>query len=340
MKLITFSVILLSFSILAKSQQYLVFEKQNGINSKFVINGLSVSQNDIELKNADTTLTIYNWYYKGEKTKLINQLAKRFSEIRKNEELKNDIIFTAVPIIKQGEKLIKQKITKREFDELNKVSDTTLLKNSIADLYLHLTTRNYDMPSLKTLEYGLIIKDGNDYFKVLQNVLFVKQIAVAGYWYYPNQFRDAVLSIHPWFVKTYKMADFDQFKKDVDNMPTRIKDEIKGRIYCANVDKNSSFEKYIFSFWEYPYDDVQSIYQHPKKLKQYHPGLGSFDFIQNIGVLNCTMDYYLKNKVLYNQKSNLKIEMINGLPFKKFVAEYNEKFPLTNDEVGSHIMIF
>lgn len=311
-------------------ESYLIFEKHIGINKEIISPNLFVSQNDIQLKKKDTTMQIFNFLYTTDRLKFkwgdINSSLKKFDDYKATL---SNILITAVPLIKPGEKLILKKLNRKELALLKITTHKNLLEKSLPDLYVHFTEHSNNMPSLKTLDLGLIIKDGDNYFKVQQKVLTTKYILYYTQAYFPNQFKDGSLIIpndyslvsNKPFLKTYQLTDIQKMLNELKG--TLIINEIYDKIYLSSVIEMPNLKEYIFNFWEFPNGDVESIFLNPVKLKQYHPGLGSFSFLNKIGVINCSLDFYLYNKVLFNQKETFEIITINSLILEKFKENYN-----------------
>lgn len=344
--------LILSFKLSTKAQEYIVFEKQKGINSKLILPELSLSQNDIVLKSVDTNVYIFNFLYKGtDKLKWgnINPILQKYDD--PNKPFIDNILITAVPIVKPGEKIILKKITKEDFSKVKQVTNEELLIRSLPDLYIHLTKTGANqprfytkMPTLKTLEYRLIIKDENVYYEIQQKVLVTKfNLGYLGA-YFPNQFKDGFLNYLENYsplnsrrlLKTYRYQELQDKIKEMRETP--LKNLIYDRIYLSSIDTMPSLKKYVFNYWEYPNGDgdIETIYLKPAKLAQYHPSLGSFSFLPRIGIINCTLDYYLKNKVLFDQKINFQIMSINSLSFETFKKNYNDSLPKPNGPVAGY----
>lgn len=202
-----------------------------------------------------------------------------------------------------------------------------MLKKSILPLYTHVTSRAFTMPALKTIEYNLIIKEGKEYFKVEQPVLVVYNLIGNDLWYFPNQFKDGLLNVSYRYTKRYHLSDFTKIRNETKN--DFIWKELHDRTYIADVSNQNDFKFPIFEYWEFPNGDSKSIILNPKELKQYHSGLGSFSLLPHVGIVNCTLDYYLKGRILFNQKSNFKITSINTLTPERFGELYRSRLPKT-----------
>ncbi|WP_316792835.1 hypothetical protein [Pedobacter frigoris] len=273
------------------------------------------------MKSGDTTLHLFNYYFTSHPKDLTPLNVKELSKsIQGLKYVYNDILVTAVPIIKPGDTLKYTQIDPQKISSLTIIDKLALLKQAIAPIYAHATTRNFEMPALKTLEYNLIIKQGKQYFKISQPVLVVYNLICNNMIYFPNQFKDGILTASDKYSKGYNMGDFKEIADETKN--AFIWKELENRTYLSETVRNNPFNLKIFSYWEFLNADVESIKLNPAVLKQYHPGLGSFDLLPKVGIVNCTMDYYLTGKILFNQKSRFKIMTVNGKTPQSFGKLY------------------
>jgi len=309
------------------NQEFIVFERKTGLNSKQVHSNLFLSQTDVVLKSGDTTVRIFNYYYSSEKEWIGPLNVKSLYENTQHlKSLANDVLITAVPLINPGDTLLRTKITEKELLSLNVVSPDQMLKNALPLLYTHATSRDFSMPALKTIQYKLIIKEGNQYYKITQPILVVYNLICNDLWYFPNEFKDGILTVSDRYIKKYNISDFERMRNETGNNGFLWK-KLYDRTYISNVSDDNDFNARVFSYWEFPNGDVQSISLKPKVLRQYHPGLGSFSLLPKIGIVNCTLDYYLKNQILFNQRSSFQIISVNSRIPKEFGALLKRALP-------------
>ncbi len=323
-----------SFGISSIAQEYILFEKHNGLNSKEISAGLILSQNNIELKVGDTILAIYNWYYTPQNAAVWKDIGRK--PVVLLDEVMNKTLITAVPIIKPGEQLQLKKLSESEFNQLNIINNNQLFERSVIDLNKHFYPRKYTMPPLKTLQYQLIIKDGTNYYLVVQPTLVSQFILGASLWYFPNEFINGVLNTNP-AVKMYQFKDIEMIEKELMSKKDRtlLFPKITNKIYVSSVDEKSGFKRPVFSYWEYHDGGVESTLFNIPKLHEANLGLGSFSFLQDIGIINCTLDAYLKKKILYNQKQTFNIISINGQSLEQFKETYKNSLPKPSNIIFS-----
>lgn len=319
-------ILLIFWSTICCSQKNILFQKHHGLNTTKISSKISLSQNQVVLKSADTTLHIFNFYFSSDSLTVSNLNYKELVANHKEQAyLPNDVVITAVPIILKGDTLRYKKLNKTDIGASEVVSNQELLKIYFDKLYVHATSREFSMPSLKTLAYNLIIQDGDEYFMVAQPVLLVSHFVSADLWYFPNEFKSGVLNASHRFSKTYRMDDFERM--NAESPYAFVWRQLFDRIYISEVENENLFGLRMFHYWELLNGDTESIYSETKDLKQYHPGLGSFSFIPKIGIVNCTLDYYLKGKILFDQQCELEAVSINGLTPNSFGKAFISKQP-------------
>jgi hypothetical protein len=329
-------VLLFGFKLSSTAQEYILFEKHKGINSKEVSAGLMLAQNNIELKVGDTSLTIFNFYYTPQYTTVFDNLGKKIPALL--DEVKNKILVSAVPLIKPGEQLQLKKLSESEFNQLNIINNNQLFERSVIDLNKHFYPRKYSMPALKTLQYQLIIKEGANFYLVIQPTLVSQFILGASLWFFPNEFINGVLNTNP-AVKMYQFKDIEVIEKELMSNKDRtiLFPKITNKIYVSGIDEKSGFKRPVFSYWEYHDGGVESTLFNIPKLHEANLGLGSFSFLQDIGIINCTLDAYLKRKILYNQKQTFNIISINGQSLEQFKETYKNSLPKSSGLIfGGH----
>ncbi|MXV49948.1 hypothetical protein GS399_03115 [Pedobacter sp. HMF7647] len=314
----------------ASGQSYMIFEVNKGINLKKISERVSVSENVIELQAADTTLSIFNFYFTTNNFKKTGfdkeGLTKSKSGI---DYLQNDVLVSIVPLIKPGETLRIKNLTYKELQKLKAIKPEELLTMAIARLTKSIDDRNYSRPSLKTLEFNLIIKDGNAYHLIEQIPLTTFFVTCSEPWYFPNQFKDGVLNIaEANYLKAYSFSDL---KKIINQTYAGyIANELKGRIYLEKIDilKDISSAP-VYHYWEYPGAGPWQFSIKNRTISSSHPGLGSFLFLEKIGVVNCTLDFYLNENWKKNfgeccqDSIHFKIKSVNNIELSSFKNLYN-----------------
>lgn len=311
-KLILLLILLLNSSLYSYSQEFVLFSRHQGIPWKKITPQIILSENEVTVGAKDTTVSIFNLYYTSDSTRLYHLQSKDL-KLQKNglKALSNDILITLVPLVSPGESLRLKKITNNEFKKLNVVSHTQLLSKALPKLYAHATQDLYTMPSLKSREYHLVIQENGNHYLVEQPVISVIHLICADNWYFPNQFKEGIISVAQSHMKAYTIGDIRNIQTESNNnLETRK--QVYNRIYFSGMDKTSVPGLSVYNYWEMLNDDAWSIKVIKGDIKQYHPGLGSFSFLPKIGIVNCTLDYYLKGEIRYNQRNNFKIQSVNG----------------------------
>lgn len=302
---------------MVNAQSYIVFERQIGINNHEFKPGLQLSQNEVTLKTIDTNLRIFNWYFSPTP-------AFKWSNLSTNvpithDSITNQVLITAVPLITPRENLALRKLSLEEYGALTIISKEKLLEHTLKDFYFHFNQKRHLLPPLQTFEYGLIIKDKQDYYIVMQKVLVSRFIIRGDQWYFPNEFKSGVLNANTQ-IKTYQLKDILAIEKEMRSK--KMREKIYNRIFVSAIDRSPEFNDYIFHFWEYRSDDVVSSLLDIPKLQEFNLGLGSFEFLPNVGIINCTLDAYIKRKISFNVPSYFKIRSINAVKLSDFQNRY------------------
>lgn len=330
MKKVFYLVVLILFSSISQAQQTIVFEKQLGIQKKRVLPNLWLFQNDINLVAQDTTLSIFNLYYSPDSTTTYGLNLPALLESKTDvKKLMNDILITAIPLVKPGEKLSFTKLSTTEIKNLNIADHTKLLSQAIPVLYSNITSRNYSLPSIKTMQYDLVIKVKNEYLKVNQPVVVLYYIIYPENAYFPNQFKDGVLNVGRLsFAKEYAYKDFEKIASEVKQ--SYIWNELTGRVYIAKIDTSYSLNP-IYHYWEFLGRGPRMFSIKNRTIGRGQPVLGNFQFLEKVGIINCTLDFFLKSKwaqnmgeCCWNEPASFKIISINSLDPKVFRERYKK----------------
>ncbi len=308
--------------ISANSQEYIVFEEQTGVNNRDLLKGLTLSNNNVELVAEGTSINLYNWLFSPQAGFSWETLSPSFSTLSK--KLLNNLVIVAVPL--QTNQKSYRELSQKVLDSFNIITTDTLLARSLLDLNKHMLGRTAQMPALKTIAYGLIIKKNNIYYLVDGPILITQFITTYEPSYFPNDFRNGSLAINP-ENNIYDFETIDQIRRELreKNFPQKWLEKIVNRIYLAKVDKSTAFKTAVFSFWEYPNDDVESSLLNLKKLHEFNLGLGSFQYVDGVGIINATLDTFLKRKILFQQEPYFSIKRINNLSLANFLSDFNKK---------------
>ncbi|RZK13700.1 MAG: hypothetical protein EOO43_17505 [Flavobacterium sp.] len=314
--------IILSFALTAKGQDNILFEREVGVNPKSIYSGLISLQTEIQLHANDTARHIFNLYFKSNGQFKWRNHIKGLSPENNFYDKYNEIIITAVPIIPPGQNLKLIEINAGDLLKSSLISNVELLKRAGAAFFADLNRRQYSMPPLNSLSYGLIIKENGKYFKVNMPVMVSFNYVSEDFQYYPLQYNSGSLSARGLGTKTFRRSDFDGYLKAASGYGTDIRFNVAYRTYPSKVIADNEFSDLIYLYWEFqPYTEVQVPKDRPQEL----PGLGSFYFLRNVGVINCTMDHFFHKKIKVDQTPTLIIDRINYVDLKAFQKEHRSK---------------
>ncbi|WP_199118586.1 hypothetical protein [Pedobacter sp. ASV28] len=324
MKTLSIFIISLAISISVYSQEYIVFEEQKGANSRELLQGLKLSLNSVELDSGDTSITLYNWFFSPQVGFNWKSLSPSLSIL--SQKLLNNLVIVAAPIGQTERRKSFRKLSAQELEKLEVITIDTLLGRSLLDLNKHTLPRTVYMPPLKTIQYGLIVKRGQDFYLIQSPILITYFVVSYEPVYFPNEFRNGTLAINP-NNATYDFKTIDNIEKEFrkKELPHKWLEKIVDRVYLSNIDLMVPLNKSIFSFWEYPNEDVMSSLLNLKNLHEFNMGLGSFQYIDGIGIVNATLDTFLKHKILFQQKPYFKIKNINGMELDKFILQMQKR---------------
>lgn len=307
--------LIISFSVCA--QEYIVFEEQKGAHNSKPLQGLNMSLNHVELAAGDTCLSLYNWYLSPKAGFNWKLLSPQLSIL--SQKLLNNLVIVAVPLTNTKENY--KKLSYKQLQQLKIISNDTLIKRLLVDLNKHMQPRTALMPALKTLKYGLIVKRGKVHYLVQNPVLVTQFIVSHERTYFPNEYRNGTLAINP-NNATYSFETIDKLDKELrkKELPRKWLEKIVNRIYLSKIDVHHQFNRPVFSFWEYPNDDVVSSLFPLKELHEFNLGLGSFQYVDGIGIINATLDTFLKHQISFQQTPYFNIKQINGLNLADYIS--------------------
>lgn len=311
----------LSLNLPTYSQKAILFDRTKGYSNTLILPGIFLSQNEAEVKRGDTTINIFNFYFSSD---TLNTHPLNADKVYKNDQLTtlyNDIVISAIPIVTPGTKLKLKQISEETYKNMKVMSKEGMLRFVLPSLRTHATTRQHQMPSLKYSDFSLIIKHNGVYYQVEHPVFVTTNLVCNDQWYFPNQFRDGILNVNEEFTKSYDISYFTNIARETKRQDF-VERELTARIYLSKINRDNPFKMYVFDYWEFLNGDSQSIHMNLQKLKQYHPGLGSFSFLPKVGVINCTLDYYLTGKIRVNQQVTYDHIILNRLSPQQFERSF------------------
>jgi len=315
-------IVLLSFNV-SLAQQYILFEKFKGVNKTQLGPDLYLFQNNIELQNRDTTLSIFNLYFSIDTLKTYGLQLKLLGEAQKDiNKLENDILVTLIPLTKPGEKLRFKKLSRNDIRSLSILSNQDLLSKAVNALSLKLN--NNRLSALRSLDYNLIIKEGNDYYSIEQTVYLEFNIIYIARSFLPNEYKDGVLNIaKPPYNKTYTWSDIEKFGP---LSYQHVWEQLGNRNYISSIDESYS-RKPIFHFWKLTRNSSNLVDINRKIVYPGFEGLNNFYFLEKVGIINCNVDvfYSVRKKESHGEPMKMDIAFINSLPpiaFQVAIAKY------------------
>lgn len=312
----------LIYVIPSYSQEYIIFKKQKGFNKTAVLREIDLSQNYVQSEFPDTIIDIYNYYFTSNHD-VLPQLGS-FEIEQQNSQLTHlavDFVVSAVVARKTGTDVSTKVLSKDEVSKLNVFSQQQFLETFYAKAKHQMGSRKPGMPFNRTLEYKLIIHDGDRYLLIDQPVLLTWYLVCATDWYFPNQFQAGVLNASPKFVKFYRLSDFT---KIISESPYKVLKQFHDRVYPFKKDDVNDFGFSLFSYWEYLNADagymISSLFY-----KNYHLGLGTFTLLPKVGIVSCSLRSSILETNMPTDISNHKILAINGvkpIEFKQLLQKY------------------
>ncbi|MES2827094.1 MAG: hypothetical protein V4687_03030 [Bacteroidota bacterium] len=324
-KLLGITLLILSVSS-ARAQDYILFKRTGGLKWQNVNSNTLLRQIEVLTNKGDTSLSIFNLYFTSDSVRFRSlQIQSQSPKAGITEPINNDILITIVPLVSPGKTLDLKEISAEEFKSIKVLSHDQILGAVIPKFKLHADRKIYTLPSLKSLKYQLVIQEGKKFFVVKQKVLFVSQLICADTWYFPNQFKEAIFPFSSRFMKAYSVKDIDRFRDGFGD-DVIIRQQVQNRIYYSGPSTNNELGLPVYNYWEILNDDAFSIKFMITDLEQYHPGLGSFSFLPKMGIVACTLDYYLTGVIKLDQPLNFKISSINRLSPQKIkeIVKKNE----------------
>lgn len=299
--LIALFLLLSSLSIYAQAQ-YVIFEEKPLFDTTLV-SPFKLRQTHVELLNKTArhrTLNIYNLYYSkyafdgGGIDKI--GFKKALTDYK---SFGNDILILITPLTDSlNNKLIK--LQSAEIAKLNIIPNDDLLRTAIKNLYAAFThgeiAGSQNPYTLTSKKYGLIIKKGNDYYKVNATVQTQMFLIDTEQYLFPNQYHDGEINASlPINTAYFNEKKISQLRKEYDNIDKAGK-LFKDRIYPAGI------------------DSVAGIYPAIKYISYPLYGIGAFYFYQGLGIINGSFDQYINDVT----KANYDIEN-----FKTGIMLYN-----------------
>ena len=322
-----FCVLFAPGSLQAQTAKYILYD-DSGKFDLTNIAGVKLLSTHIILSKDGTEekwFNIFNLYYTTNNFKPFGldrqALAKSFDDFH---EFKNDVLVTMSPLTDGLEKN-QTKLSPADLNKLTILSYADLLQEAIKALYLSFSVndikREYSTRPIKTLQYKLLIKRNGDYFRVNCPVLVEFYLIDAESNLFPDGYHYGEINLASEQQTTYvsgTIVDSILHKNPSGTnnsyYPRRF---IGRRTYpSARIRKDSCD---VYTYWTYPIglDGVM--------------GIGRFQFIPGIGVINGTYTSYfdknfithLENNIIkpsddYNGPFLMKVKSINGITLKAF----------------------
>lgn len=307
-------------------QEYVIFRKKKGFNSTTLSENISLYQNHVTTaKSPDTLIDLYNYYYNHPEKYRLYEL-NFFEKQAPNTKLTSipaDLIVTAVVQHLPGTRIPLKKLTKAQVDTMKILSKQEMLETFYGKAKQQVDSRRYGMPINRTLKYKLIINEGNNYFLIDQPIPIVTYFVAENPWYFPTDFKAAVLNVNDRSDKHYTYGHLELMANDTRfRIPLWYR--LFDRVYPAKKGVLPGFKFTSYTFWELLNGDAEMMYGN-KIFPNYHPGLGTFTLLPKVGIIDCSLKSSIRNHNIPEDLSRHIVESINDLnpeDFEKLLKEH------------------
>ncbi|HTK21555.1 MAG TPA: hypothetical protein VL442_18680 [Mucilaginibacter sp.] len=326
-KLIIFSfLILLSGKLLAQNANYIVFEDNDRLDTvqegRFKL--LSTHVKLIRGSKAEKRFDIFNLYFSPNSFRAFGldrkALVKGYSDFR---QIENDVLITLTPLTDS----LSFKTTKLKSDEINNlhlVQWGDLLQEAVTSLCSSFSvndiSQEYTFKPIKTKGYKMLIKRNNVYYRVDSPVLTEFYLIDVASYLFPDGYHYGEINVAEPSLTNYVTGPM--IDSILRHNPSGTKngyypmETISRRTYLSSYNKQDSCN--IYTYWAYPVG-LNGL-----------SGIGRFQFIQGIGIVNGTYSSFfdknfiihLENSLItpfddYNGPFMMKIESVNGMSLKE-----------------------
>jgi hypothetical protein len=307
----------------AQAQDYIVFEDTGHVDT-LSVESFKLLNTHIELSREGRPFHIFNFYFSKQGFRAYGldrgAFTKAFADYR---QIKNDVLVTLTPLTDS----LEQKMKRLKADEvkgLHLVDFQCLLQNAIKNLHRSFSRndiRQDDKPGIiKTTRYKMLIKRHGVYYKVEVPVLTEYYLIDKAGYLFPDGYHYGEINVmSPGQTKYVTGIIVDsilhQNQSGTRNGYFPIA-AIAERTYLSACSKQDSCN--IYTYWTYPV--------HLNGLL----GVGRFQFIEGIGIVNGTYGSFFDKKFImhlennfikseddYNGRFVMKLKSINGMPINK-----------------------
>jgi len=308
------------------SQEYIIFRKKKGFNSTILSENISLYQNHVTTaKSPDTLIELYNYYYNRPGNYRIHEL-RPFEKQDPNTKLTSipaDLLVTAVVQHLPGTRIPLKKLTKAQLDTMKIFSEQQMLETFYTKARQQVDSRRYGMPINRTQKYKLIINEGNNYFLIDQPTPIVTYFVAENQWYFPTDFKAAVLNVNDRSSKHYTYGHLELMANE-PRFRISLWYRLFDRVYPAKKEVLTGFKFTSYTFWELLNGDAEMMYGN-NFFRNYHPGLGTFTLLPKVGIIDCSLKSTIRNHNMPEDLSRHIVESINDLDpedFEKLLKEH------------------
>jgi hypothetical protein len=289
---------LLFFSLqgMAQKIQYVVFE-EHSIQDTINVAPFNLVYNHVKLADSlkrTSGLDILNLYFSKYNFKAYGLDRKAFVQGATDfKKFENDVLITFTPLTDS----LKYKMVKLSNDEVKNltiVKPEELLQIAIKNLYRCFTTNDIagdEIPGvIKSTKYKLLIKKGNTFYRVNTQVLTEYYLINRASYLFPSQYHYGEINVgNKDQTRYFSGQDIREILRQVpsgtmnDYYPSIT---IARGIYLSSVELIDNCN--VYTYWSYP-TYFEGI-----------PGIGRFQFIEGVGIVNGIYGAYLVKNFLTN----------------------------------------
>lgn len=322
-KLIIISfLIVLSGRCIAQNAEYIVFEDNRP--DTIQVGSFKLLSNHVKLfkdDKAEKQFDIFNLYFSPNNFHAFGldrkALAKGYTDFH---QVKNDVLITLTPLADS----LSFKVTKLkpgEVNELHLVKWNDLLQEAVKGLCSSFSENDigqeYAFKPIKIMDYKMLIKKNGSYYRVNSPVLTEFYLIDTASYLFPDGYHYGEIDVASSYRTNYVTGTM------VDSIlrrnPSGTKNDyfpiknIARRTYLSSCVRQDNCS--IYTYWVYPASGVK--------------GIGRFQFIEGIGIINGTYNgffdknfiVHLENNLItpsddYNGPFVMKVISVNGLPLK------------------------
>jgi len=315
----------------AQKGTYIIFEERAAFDTiKF--GGMKLLYNHVQLYNNENKprLEVLNLYFSKDNFKAAEFDGKTFSEAATDyQKLTNDVLITLTPLGDSlQDKLIK--VSTKALSNMTIMKPEELLQEAIKNLHSCFSENDMRRDAkpgiIKTLKYKLLIKKGNAYYLVKTPILTEYYLIDKASYLYPSQYHYGEINVQSPGLTSYVSGQdvfeiLQQHTSSTTNNYYPIR-TVSRRTYLSNVQRKDSCN--IYTYWTYPGFTNDMV------------GIGKFQFIEGVGIVNGTYGTYLRKNFMVEMENNpsavfedfngsftLVPGVVNGLELAQYLSKQN-----------------